>query len=317
MKQIHYLLTIPILILSFNYAQITISVLDFQANGLPLNEVSILSDRFRAELIQLKEYSVIERATMEEVLKEQGFQQSGCVTNECVVEIGELLGAQQMVAGSIGKLGTAYTVTARIIDIQTGEIINATTYDYEGNIGGLLKIGMRRVAIDLFSKKDVAIVTAGLNMGEVFISTHPIGATIFIDEKKMGYSPLQIKKLTIGSHTIKATMPGYLSWSQVVMITSAQLDSINISLESIHSYQKKINNYKLIRSKLITTSILSTVSSIIFLAKANNNRYKTDNYKFDKSLGVLLLGTDLVSGILAYYYYLQEKEATAYIKYNS
>lgn len=54
-----YLLLI-IIAMSFYIAQTTISVLDFNANGISAPEALILTDRFRAELIQLKEYSVIE-----------------------------------------------------------------------------------------------------------------------------------------------------------------------------------------------------------------------------------------------------------------
>ena len=55
---------------------------------------------------------------MGEVLKEQGFQQSCCTSNECVVEVGQLLGVQQMISGSIGKVGDIFTVSVRIIDIK-------------------------------------------------------------------------------------------------------------------------------------------------------------------------------------------------------
>ena len=59
---------------------------------------------------------------MVEILKEQGFQQTGCVSNECVVEIGALLGVQQMISGSIGRVGETYTIDIELISVQTGEI---------------------------------------------------------------------------------------------------------------------------------------------------------------------------------------------------
>ena len=42
---------------------------------------------------------------MEDILKEQGFQQTGCTSDECVVEVGKIIGVQQMVGGSISKVG--------------------------------------------------------------------------------------------------------------------------------------------------------------------------------------------------------------------
>ena len=85
--------------ISICIAQTTIAVIDFDARGISQSEVSTLTDRLRDELIKTGKYNVIERGQMEEVLKEQGLQQTGCVSDECVVEVGQLMGVQQMVGG--------------------------------------------------------------------------------------------------------------------------------------------------------------------------------------------------------------------------
>ncbi len=87
---------------------------------------------------------------MEQILQEQDFQLTGCTSNECAVEIGQLIGAGQMLAGSFGKLGTVYTIDMRIIDVVTGRITRTTSYDIEGSINRLLTEGLaeavRRIA---------------------------------------------------------------------------------------------------------------------------------------------------------------------------
>ena len=99
-----HLLTFLSLIQVFCFisAQTTIAVLDFQANGITESEATLLTDRFRVELVSTWQYTVIERGQMEEVLKEQGLQQSGCTTTECAVEVGNFLGAEQIIGGTIG-----------------------------------------------------------------------------------------------------------------------------------------------------------------------------------------------------------------------
>ena len=82
-------------------------------------------------------------------IKEQKFQYSGCVTDACMVEIGKMIGVNQIVGGSISKVGNVYSVSARIINVETGEIENTGVYDHTGDIGGLLTEGMMRVAIEL------------------------------------------------------------------------------------------------------------------------------------------------------------------------
>ena len=86
---------------------------------------------------------------MEEILKEQAFQQTGCVSSECAVEVGKMLGVQNIITGSISKVGTIYSVEARAVSVESGEIIKTAVYDHSGDIGGLLTQGMRKVAEEL------------------------------------------------------------------------------------------------------------------------------------------------------------------------
>ena len=128
---------------------ITIAVLEFEGKGVSQSETSTLTDRLRDEIFKTGVYNVLERGLMDDVLKEQGFQQSGCVTSECAVEVGNMLGVQQMIGGSIGKVGNMYTVSARIIDVGTGEVLKSANYDLIGGIEELLMNGMNQVASEL------------------------------------------------------------------------------------------------------------------------------------------------------------------------
>ena len=129
------------------------AVLEFEGKGISQTDASALSDRLNNELYKLGEYRLVERNQINEILIEQGFQQSGCTSDECVVEVGKLLGAQKMVAGSISKVGEVYSVSARIIDMQSGEIEKFANLDHEGKIGELLKWGMEDIALKLVTIK--------------------------------------------------------------------------------------------------------------------------------------------------------------------
>ena len=126
-----------------------IAVLKFDAANISEAEVLILTDRLRTELIQLGAYNVLERGVMEMLLEEQGFQQTGCVSTECVVEAGKMIGVEQIIAGSIGKIGTIYTVSARIVDVGTGEITDPQSLDCRCSIETLLTVSMAKVAAGL------------------------------------------------------------------------------------------------------------------------------------------------------------------------
>ena len=115
-----------------------IAVLDLDGTGLRDDDVQFLSNRLRTELFETGKFNVLERDQMNAILKEQGFQQSGCTTIDCAVEIGQLLNVQQMVGGSIGKIDDIYSITLRLIDVKSGAIIKTATRDHEGKLSTML-----------------------------------------------------------------------------------------------------------------------------------------------------------------------------------
>ena len=116
----------------------SIAVMEFEAKGVTPLEASTLTDRFRSELVQTKAFIQIERSRIEQIFKEQKLQMTGTVSDDQLVQIGELLGAELLVVGSIGKLGSTYTIDLRLVDVQSGEIIASYFKDYRGAVDGLL-----------------------------------------------------------------------------------------------------------------------------------------------------------------------------------
>jgi len=154
MAKTKFISTVLILIsFIFNLnAQTHTAVIDFSGKNVSSTNAASLTERLRAELFSTKRYIILERDRMDEILKEQEFQISGCTTNECFIEIGKLLNVEQLIIGSISQVGSTYSISARIISVETGEILTVATYDYEGKIDDLLTRGMKIVALKLSGK---------------------------------------------------------------------------------------------------------------------------------------------------------------------
>jgi TolB-like protein len=116
----------------------TVAVLDFEGRGISQLEAQTLTDRLSSELANTNAVILVERNQMNEILEEQGFQQSGCTSAECAAEVGALLGVQQMVAGSFGKIGNSYTIDAKIFSVETGATIKTVSKTYRGEVDGLI-----------------------------------------------------------------------------------------------------------------------------------------------------------------------------------
>ena len=128
----------PMIFVGIALSQPTVAVLDFDANGIPEYEVETLVERLRSELPNTGAVRLVDRKMLENILKEQGLQQSGCTTDECAAQIGELLGAQYMISGSIGKLENTFTVDMKMVSVSTGAAERARNINFQGGVGGLL-----------------------------------------------------------------------------------------------------------------------------------------------------------------------------------
>ena len=129
------------LVQSQQQSKLQIAVIDLSnTGGLSQQESVTLTNRLRSMLVRTDAFIVLERGKMEGILQEQGFQQSGCTSTECVVEMGKLLNVQKIISGSIGKVGRIYTIDISLVDIKTARIERSFIFDHKGEIGGLLKM---------------------------------------------------------------------------------------------------------------------------------------------------------------------------------
>jgi hypothetical protein len=65
---------------------------------------------------------VVDRANLDKIRAEQGFQLSGEVDDESAKSIGKLLGAGAIVTGSLADLGDVYSLTLKAINIETATV---------------------------------------------------------------------------------------------------------------------------------------------------------------------------------------------------
>ena len=126
-----------------------LAVLELEPVGLSNTEAKILTQRLTSQMIAISDYTIVERANIEKILKEQKFQNSGCTDSECAVEIGQLINADVTVIGTVSKFGETYTIDARIISVEGGEALESASYTHTGKIDELVKTGIESVAHEL------------------------------------------------------------------------------------------------------------------------------------------------------------------------
>lgn len=108
--------------------------------GLTAQQLNFLTGQLSAELVKTKAFTVLDRGQMEYILKEQGFQQGGaCNSSECQVQMGQLLGVEYIVAGSLVRFGRKYALRADYIDVGTGKVTQSVDQDESGELEDVYK----------------------------------------------------------------------------------------------------------------------------------------------------------------------------------
>jgi len=78
--------------------------------------------RLESALVSNGKLVVVDRANLDKVREEQGFQLSGEVDDASATSIGRLLGAGAIVTGSLTDLGDVYSLTLKSINIETATV---------------------------------------------------------------------------------------------------------------------------------------------------------------------------------------------------
>jgi hypothetical protein len=67
--------------------------------------------------------------------------------------------------------------------------------------------------------------------GLLYVDSRPRGATVFVDNKNVGVTPLMISDVKVGSHLVRFEMTGKKPWSTSTTVVAGQTARVTGSLE--------------------------------------------------------------------------------------
>ncbi len=205
--------------------KINIAVLSLESRGgLSQSEIGTLTDRLRSMLVRTHAFNVVDRGRMSEILDEQGFQMTGCTSTECAVEAGKILGVEQMVSGTIGRIGKMYTIDIILLDVTTSKILKSLTRDYTGEIEGLVA-EMRSIAEELAGKMNA---NKKSNAYTLVVNTTPSGADVYVDQNLVGTTPLKYSVQKNKSISVVIHKKGYKAVKKDISMTKDQFIKMNL-----------------------------------------------------------------------------------------
>ena len=111
MKLLKILVFFPIILFSRDQ----LGILDFEAINVNPIEARALTNALSTEINLISDYKIIKQSEINRRLKNKI---SECYDNQCAIEIGESIGLQYIVIGSISLLGKTYSIDANMIFIN-------------------------------------------------------------------------------------------------------------------------------------------------------------------------------------------------------
>lgn len=107
-----------------------VAVLDLDAKSFSREETTAVVDSLIAGLVGTKKFTVIARGDRDRILKEVAASLQESFDERYQIQIGRLLSATMIVAGSLSRADNKIVANFRLIDIQTAKIIQTTAGSY-------------------------------------------------------------------------------------------------------------------------------------------------------------------------------------------
>jgi len=227
-------------VVSLQAQKVVIAITDVDAEGLSNFDIKRFVNKLESELVSLGTYEVTSRQEVEQILKEQQFQQAGCTDQSCAAQIGRMLNADLMLMPSVlydSKSGDI-SVTLKLVDVETARIKTSITKDATVDRVKEINDLLQDYLIELYRKEsgETAIPTlpgtAGrtiktITYGNLDIRTNPSAVKIVIDNEEQGFSPKLFEQLETGVHSLVLTYPGYEPLKKSVLVTEGETAVVN------------------------------------------------------------------------------------------
>lgn len=203
-----------------------VAVLDLQSQGVPAETAANLTDLLSLELKRFKGLGVVSRAEIEAMLQYQTEKlMLKCESDtSCLVEIGGALGVDYLVSGGVGRLGTSYVVSLKLLDIHEARVSNRVSESFEGDEGELaraLRFATRRLLGRQPEGTGGLAVAANVNEGKVSVD---------------GQEPLpfplenKLSSLAAGKHGVDLGAAGYYGLYKEVYVEPDRTSQLRFDL---------------------------------------------------------------------------------------
>ena len=212
-----------------------VAVLPLRALGAPAESAQALEKTLRNEVEAVPEARLVGREAVEAALLQQ---EPDCLARiACAAAAAARAGAQQLIVGTVSRLGDAFTLDLKLVDARTGQELRRATHPMSGKEDALIEL-LRGIAVELLAPARYTGRLAVLLAGEMAAEAQ--GAELFVDGQRRGTLPLAepIGGLSPGSHTLRVAKQDFRDATLFVEVrfdrtTQARIDLARGALAAV------------------------------------------------------------------------------------
>ncbi len=226
--------------------KITIAVPDFKNisknRGYDFLEKTV-AESLTTSLQKSGKFNIVERQYLMTIMDEKKLALSGLADVDINggKKIGQLVRAEELILGSISSAGDKVEINARLVNVDTGEVILAEKITE--NMGDKLFDRINDLA------DEIVLRLTGEKTGFLDFDSTPQGSEVKIGDSVLGNTPITGKKMKIGKYTATLSMEKFGIKTVNFEIKENEKTSLNIALEQ--KQEKVFENFITAQSHMV------------------------------------------------------------------
>jgi hypothetical protein len=144
-----------------------------------------------------------------------------CDDDACLAQLGQLVGAEVVIAGEVGELGDGQVAYLKTVDVATTKEIGSTTAVLSGNADA--RSAEARAAA-------FRLLAPAAYVGTLALAIDAPGALVYVDGRQVGKSPAAPISLSVGTHALRVTHEQYRDFVRFVDIQFDKTTKLDVPL---------------------------------------------------------------------------------------
>lgn len=249
-------------------------------DGAPAELGAALSTVLAQSLTDLGPFAAVAQAELASMLDIEAQQQAmGCTdATNCMAEVVGAVGADYYVSGRLVVADELYVLQLLLTDTKKAQVVARESRDIQG-----------KAALFDAARSAVRVLVQGLlagRAGSLLVVASEPGATIAIDRRTVGVSPLPAQTLGAGTHTVTAEKDGFISAAVDVTVVQDAVTTVPLTLRPSPQYRADYESsawtLRIVSAAVGGAGVLAGLSAgglwLVASSTADDVRVRTERY---------------------------------------